>query len=146
MGGGMPIGAFVASRELMQVLTHDPVLGHITTFGGHPVSCAAALATLQKILSENLMGRIATLEQIIQTELATTGVLELRGKGLLYAAELGSFEKVLAVIQRCLEGGVLTDWFLHCNTAIRIAPPLVIAENELREGLKVLAMSIAAES
>jgi acetylornithine/succinyldiaminopimelate/putrescine aminotransferase len=147
MGGGMPIGAFVASREVMQTLTHDPVLGHITTFGGHPVSCAASLAGLRKILAENLAGAVPRLEEIIRTELQSSrGVLELRGKGLLYAVELGSFEKILAVIARGLERGVLTDWFLHCNTALRIAPPLVISEDELRSGLRILADCIAAES
>jgi acetylornithine/N-succinyldiaminopimelate aminotransferase len=143
MGGGMPLGAFVASRELMQVLTHDPVLGHITTFGGHPVSCAAALAALRKILGEDLMGRVAPLEGIIREELAgRKGVLELRGKGLIYAVEVGDFDRVLRVIRRCLEQGVLTDWFVHCNTAIRVAPPLVIAEEDLRMGLEVLREAI----
>ncbi len=146
MGGGMPIGAFVSRKEVMQVLTHDPVLGHITTFGGHPVNCAAALAVLNKILDERLVERVATLETIIRKELNVPGVLELRGKGLLYAAEVGEFDRVLRVIARCLEQGVITDWFLHCNTAIRIAPPLVISEDELRDGLRILASAITAES
>lgn len=146
MGGGMPLGAFVASRERMQVLTHDPVLGHITTFGGHPVSCAAALAALRKILDQGLMDRIPTLEAMLLPLSSVEGVQELRGKGLLYAVELGDFEKVQRVIHRCLDHGVLTDWFLHCNTAIRVAPPLVIAETELRDGLHVLAAAIEAEA
>jgi acetylornithine/N-succinyldiaminopimelate aminotransferase len=142
MGGGMPIGAFVARKALMQVLTRDPVLGHISTFGGHPVCCAAALATLRKILDEGLLERVAMLERVMLEELAG---LEVRGKGLLYAVELGSFERVLQVIARCLESGVLTDWFLHCNTAVRIAPPLVISEQDLREGLRVLVAAIGNE-
>jgi acetylornithine/N-succinyldiaminopimelate aminotransferase len=146
MGGGMPIGAFVSRQEVLQVLTHDPVLGHITTFGGHPVNCAAALAVLNKILDERLVERVATLETIIRQELNVPGVLELRGKGLLYAAEVGEFDRVLRVIARCLEQGVITDWFLHCNTAIRIAPPLVISQDELRDGLRILAAAITAES
>ncbi|MFN8397699.1 MAG: aspartate aminotransferase family protein [Bacteroidia bacterium] len=146
MGGGMPIGAFVSRREVMQVLTHDPVLGHITTFGGHPVSCAASLAALRKILNERLMDRVPALEAIIREELSGPGVLGLRGRGLLFAAEVGSFDRVLRVIARCLEGGVLTDWFLHCDTAIRIAPPLVISEDDLRMGLQVLAKAIQAEA
>jgi 4-aminobutyrate aminotransferase-like enzyme len=121
-------------------------LGHITTFGGHPVNCAAALAVLNKILDERLVERVATLETIIRQELNVPGVLELRGKGLLYAAEVGEFDRVLRVIARCLEQGVITDWFLHCNTAIRIAPPLVISEEELRDGLRILAAAITAES
>ncbi len=146
MGGGMPIGAFVSRKEVMQVLTHDPVLGHITTFGGHPVNCAAALAVLNKILDERLVERASTLETLIRQELNVPGVLELRGKGLLYAAEVGEFDRVLRVIASCLEQGVITDWFLHCNTAIRIAPPLVISEDELRDGLRILAAAITAES
>jgi acetylornithine/N-succinyldiaminopimelate aminotransferase len=143
MGGGMPIGAFVSRQEVMGVLTHDPVLGHITTFGGHPVNCAASLATLRKILGERLLDRVPILERIIREELAGYDV---RGKGLLCAVELGSFARVLAVIARCLAGGVLTDWFLHCNTAVRIAPPLVISEAELRAGMQVLADALRAEA
>lgn len=146
MGGGMPIGAFVSRKEVMQVLTHDPVLGHITTFGGHPVNCAAALAVLKKILWEDLVHRVSALEKIIRNELAVQGVIELRGRGLLYAAELGDFDKVLRIIARCLELGVITDWFLHCNTAIRIAPPLVISEDELRDSLRILANAILEEN
>lgn len=143
MGGGMPIGAFASRKEVMEVLTHDPVLGHITTFGGHPVSCAAALAALRKLLDERLMDRVPRLAAIIQEELRGLG--ELRGKGLMWALELGSFARVQRVIARCLDGGVLTDWFLHCDTAARIAPPLVITEEELRSGLRVLAAACAAE-
>lgn len=146
MGGGMPIGAFVSHKSIMQVLTHDPVLGHISTFGGHPVNCAASLATLKKIISENLMERVPKLEEIIHEKLTIEPVQELRGKGLMYAAEVGSFDMVLRVIARCLDAGVLTDWFLHCNTAIRIAPPLVISEQELSDGLEILANAIIAEA
>lgn len=146
MGGGMPIGAFVSRPEVMQVLTHDPVLGHITTFGGHPVSCAASLAALRKILDERLMDRVPVLEAIIWEELSGPGVLGLRGRGLMFAAEVGSFDRVLRVIAKCLEEGVLTDWFLHCDTAIRIAPPLVIEETDLRQGLQILAKAIHSES
>ena len=141
----MPIGAFAASKSIMQVLTHDPVLGHISTFGGHPVNCAASLATLKKILGENLMEKVPLLENLIRQKLDLPQVLELRGKGLMFAAEVGSFDLVLRVIARCLENGVLTDWFLHCNTAIRIAPPLTISEKELSDGLDVLAAAIMAE-
>jgi acetylornithine/succinyldiaminopimelate/putrescine aminotransferase len=144
MGGGMPIGAFASSKEIMQVLTHDPVLGHITTFGGHPVSCAAALASLEKILSESLFERVPGLEALIRSNLSIPQVKEIRGKGLMLAVEVGGFDKVLKVIEICLEKGVLTDWFLHCDTAIRIAPPLVISEMELEAGLIVLREAIQA--
>lgn len=138
IGGGMPIGMFIASKEIMHVLTQDPVLGHITTFGGHPVNCAASLAAINKVLDEQLIDRIPALEEIIRNGLAHPAILELRGRGLMFAAELGSFEQVLATIKLCTERGLITDWFLHCNTAVRIAPPLTISESELRDGIATL--------
>ena len=144
MGGGMPIGAFVSRKEVMHVLTNDPVLGHITTFGGHPVNCAAGLATLNKILDEDLVGKMPAKTAVIKAVLQHADILELRGVGMMWAVEMGSFERVLEVIKYCTENGVITDWFLHCETAIRVAPPLVITEEELREGLMVLVAGIEA--
>lgn len=145
MGGGMPIGAFISRAEIMQVLTHDPVLGHISTFGGHPVSCAAGLAALKMIQEEKLLDGIPEKAKLIQALAAVPGVLEVRGLGLMWAVEVGSFEKVLAIIAHCVEKGLITDWFLHCNTAIRIAPPLVITLQELETGLSILAQAIQSE-
>lgn len=138
MGGGMPIGAFISRKEIMHCLTHDPVLGHISTFGGHPVSAAASLATLNKILDENLLAAIPQKEALIRQKLAQSPFTEVRGRGLMFAAELGSFEKVLGTIHTALQNGVISDWFLHCNTAIRIAPPLTITLEELDWGLDQL--------
>lgn len=142
MGAGMPLGAFVSSVDVMQVLRRDPVLGHITTFGGHPVSCAAGLAGLQKIQRDGLVEAVAEKEAVIQQAFAGTPVKEVRGMGLMYAVEIGDFDSVLDILKGCLERGVISDWFLHCNTAIRIAPPLVITVEELRDGLAILAEEI----
>lgn len=130
MGGGMPIGACVSSRENMDAFTHNPVLGHITTFGGHPVSCAAALATLEVITEEKLWLNVAEKESIIRTSLVHPLIKEIRGQGLLLAVVFESFEQNKKIIDAALAKGVITDWFLFCDHAMRIAPPLNI-ENEV---------------
>ncbi|MEM0997641.1 MAG: aspartate aminotransferase family protein [Bacteroidota bacterium] len=144
LGGGMPMGAFVASKEMMQVLTRDPVLGHISTFGGHPVCCAAGLAAFEKLLGEDLLAAIPAKEARIRRLQELPGVREVRGRGMIFAVEVGSFETVLAVIHQCVEAGLITDWFLHCDTAVRIAPPLTISPEELDEGMKCLEACIRA--
>jgi acetylornithine/succinyldiaminopimelate/putrescine aminotransferase len=138
MGGGMPIGAFVASRAVMQALSHDPILGHITTFGGHPVSCAAALATLQTLLETDLIQQVPQKEALFRSLLVHPQILEVRSAGLLMAVDLGDFDKVQKVIQYCLQAGVLVDWFLFNSESIRLAPPLVIEEAEIRTACQVL--------
>jgi 4-aminobutyrate aminotransferase-like enzyme len=130
MGAGMPIGALVARKELMSLFTHDPVLGHITTFGGHPVSCAAGLAGLRVVQSGGLMERATVLESIFRQRLIHPKIKEIRGRGALLALELGDAALVQSVIARCLERGVITDWFLFCDTALRIAPPLIMTDEE----------------
>jgi acetylornithine/succinyldiaminopimelate/putrescine aminotransferase len=142
MGGGMPLGAFAASKELMKTLTEAPVLGHISTFGGHPVSCAASLAALKFIQKNNLCTEVLKKEQLFKNLLQHSQIIELRSAGLLMALELGSFEKVLKTIKICLEKGVISDWFLHCNTALRIAPPLTIEEPEIRFACQVILDSL----
>lgn len=137
-GGGMPIGAFAASRPLMQVLSHDPVLGHITTFGGHPVCAAAALATLRILLDGQLLAGIREKEALFRSLLAHPDILELRSAGLWLAVDLGSFERVQAVIRYCLDNGVLTDWFLFNDRSLRIAPPLTISVPEIRHACAVI--------
>jgi acetylornithine/succinyldiaminopimelate/putrescine aminotransferase len=138
MGGGMPIGAFVASKTVMQSLSHDPILGHITTFGGHPVSCAAALATLQELLETDLIAQVAAKEALIRSLLVHPRIVEVRSAGLLMAIDLGSFERVQEVIQYCLQQGVLLDWFLFNSQSIRFAPPLIIQEAEIQLACRVL--------
>jgi acetylornithine/succinyldiaminopimelate/putrescine aminotransferase len=142
MGGGMPLGAFISRAELMQVFTHDPVLGHITTFGGHPVSCAAGLAALAVLLEPGFLAAVPGKGAMVERLADVPGVLEVRGIGLMRAVELGSFERVQRVIAHCLAHGVITDWFLHCDTALRVAPPLTITEEELDAALDVVADGI----
>lgn len=138
MGGGMPIGAFVADQSLMKKLSHNPVLGHITTFGGHPVTCAAGLATLKTLLQETHIQEVKTKESLFISLLKHPKIIELRSAGLLMAIQLDSFEEVLSVIKYCLEQGVIVDWFLFNECAVRIAPPLIIEEKDIRKGCQVI--------
>ena len=126
MGGGMPIGAFIASQKLMQTLTFNPVLGHITTFGGHPVSCSAALACMDVIEDEKLISGVKDKEALIKNHLTHSGIKEIRSSGLMMAAEFESYEVLKKIIDQAIQKGVLTDWFLFCDNSMRIAPPLII--------------------
>ena len=123
MGGGMPLGAFVASQSVMANLMSLPVLGHITTFGGHPVSCAASRAALELILSENLLNHVGELETRFRSHFLNHGI-NLSGKGLMLSIDLESFENVTKVINEVFEKGILIDWFLFNDRSLRIAPPL----------------------
>lgn len=143
MGGGMPIGAFAAPRNMMLSLSENPVLGHITTFGGHPVNCAAALACLDVLLTENLMAGVAEREQLIRSKLTHPAIREVRGRGLLLAVLLPDAAFAREVIRRCVEKGVVTDWFLFCDYALRIAPPLNISLQQLEEACAVIQLAIA---
>ncbi|MFA6126021.1 MAG: aminotransferase class III-fold pyridoxal phosphate-dependent enzyme [Bacteroidales bacterium] len=133
LGGGMPLGAFIASSDIMHSLTHHPALGHITTFGGHPVSCAAGLASLRIILERKLHLRALVMEKLVRKNLVHHSILEIRGKGLLLAAKLDSPDRVTRFFDLSLRNGLLFDYFLFCNDSIRIAPPLVITEQEILE-------------
>ncbi len=138
MGGGMPIGAFVANQEVMKVFSNNPLLGHITTFGGHPVSCAAALATLKFIKSSGIIGSVKKKEKLFLEKLVHPEIRQVRSAGLWLAVELDSFEKVQEVIKVCLEKGLITDWFLFNDRSIRIAPPLIITEAEIEKACGIL--------
>ncbi len=142
MGGGMPIGAFVSSKEIMNSFTNNPILGHITTFGGHPVCCAASLAVLSVLLEENLMGEVAKKEHIIRRELNDPRIKSINGKGLLLSVEFESFEQNKAIIDKCIAKGVIADWFLFNANSMRIAPPLTISEQELMYACKIIQESI----
>ncbi|WP_353720372.1 aminotransferase class III-fold pyridoxal phosphate-dependent enzyme [Dyadobacter sp. 676] len=133
MGGGMPIGAFMASQRIMKVLKTNPILGHITTFGGHPVSCAASLAALRVTLDDQLPQAAIVKGELFKALLIHPKIREIRGKGLMLAAEMESFEKLKDTIDRCIERGVVTDWFLFCDNSMRIAPPLTITEAQIRK-------------
>jgi acetylornithine/succinyldiaminopimelate/putrescine aminotransferase len=142
MGGGMPIGAFIASPKIMQVLSHDPVLGHITTFGGHPVNCAAGLATLQTLLEEPWIGQVSAKEQLFLSLLKHPVIREVRSAGLWLAVELPGFDFVDAVVRSCLRKGLIVDWFLFNEKSLRIAPPLIISEEEIRWACGILLETI----
>ncbi|HEY0900158.1 MAG TPA: aspartate aminotransferase family protein [Sphingobacteriaceae bacterium] len=138
MGGGMPVGAFISSRAIMDSLKDNPILGHITTFGGHPVSCAAGLATLNVILEENLMDEVLEKEALFRKELVHPKIKEIRGWGLMLTIQLESFEQVETASRLCVERGVIIDWFLHCETALRLAPPLIITKEQIQEACGVI--------
>jgi acetylornithine/N-succinyldiaminopimelate aminotransferase len=138
LGGGMPIGAFVSSAAIMGSFRENPMLGHITTFGGHPVCCAAGLAGLEVLLEEHLVEQVAAKEALMRELLVHPAIRQIRGKGLIMAIELKSFEFNKKVIDRCIEHGVITDWFLHCSNSMRIAPPLVISDDEIRMACGVI--------
>ncbi|MCC7465719.1 MAG: aspartate aminotransferase family protein [Saprospiraceae bacterium] len=138
-GGGMPLGAFVARSELMQLLTHDPVLGHITTFGGHPVCAAAGLATLQVLLETDLIAQATAKGELFRSLLGThPAIRQIRSAGLWLALDLGSWDKVQRVIGHCISRGLITDWFLFNDQSLRIAPPLIISEEEIKWACEVL--------
>lgn len=138
-GGGMPLGAFVARHEIMDTLQSNPVLGHITTFGGHPVCCAAGLAALEYLLEHHVVEQVeakgALYEELLQGHPA---VREIRRSGLLLAVELGSSERLYCIMELFKEAGIMSDWFLFCDTAFRISPPLTISEVEVRDSARII--------
>lgn len=133
MGGGMPMGAFVSSSEVFEVFKHDPPLNHVTTFGGHPVSCAAAHATLSELLSDDYGFKAKRIEQIAKNELTADGISEIRGVGAMLGMELADRDLTQKVVEACFEDGIILGWTLHSNTLVRLAPPLIIDEQLLRE-------------
>lgn len=142
MGGGMPIGAFIANKEVMGVFKNNPLLGHITTFGGHPVSAAASLATIRAIQEENLLAGVESKANLFKELLRHPKIKSIRNKGLMMAVEFESFDVLKPIIDRAIEKGVITDWFLFCDDAMRIAPPLTISESEIREACMVILEAI----
>jgi acetylornithine/N-succinyldiaminopimelate aminotransferase len=144
LGGGMPLGAFVSSQRIMQSLTADPVLGHITTFGGHPVSCAAGLASFKALEEERMIEGVAPKEKLFRELLVHPEIKAVRSAGLLMAVEFDSFATNKRVIDRCLRAGMLTDWFLFAPHCMRIGPPLVISETEIRQACAVIVQSVEA--
>ena len=138
-GGGMPLGAFISSQKIMSTLTYDPVLGHITTFGGHPVCCAAGLAAMRYLIDnkvvEDVESKGALYEELLNDHPA---VKEIRRSGLLLAVELGQSEKLYKIMDLFIEEGILSDWFLYCDTAFRISPPLIISDEEIRDSVRII--------
>lgn len=137
-GGGMPLGAFVAAKEIMASLTENPVLGHITTFGGHPVSCAAGEAALRVLTTENIVEKVETKGALFEQLLTHKKIKAKRRKGLLMALEFESFEQNKTIIDKAIERGVFTDWFLFAPHCLRIAPPLNIPDELIEESCEIL--------
>ncbi len=142
MGGGMPIGAFISSEKIMRVLKDKPILGHITTFGGHPMSAVAAKATVDTILEEHLLDEVERKANLFHQYLQHPKIKQIRNKGLLMAVEFESFEVLKPIIDKAIELGVLTDWFLFNNRSMRIAPPLIISDKEIKKACAIITQAI----
>jgi len=138
LGGGMPLGAFVADQKIMQALTENPVLGHITTFGGHPVCCAAGLAAAKVLLKEKIIDEVSSKAALFREMLQHPLIKAIRANGLLIAIEFESFDINKKVIDGCLQRGLLTDWFLFAPECMRIAPPLTISEKEIKKAVRTM--------
>ena len=143
MGGGMPLGAFISSTKKMESLRRDPPLSHVTTFGGHPVSCAAASAALQVMLDERLAERAVWVGERIRSKLKHAPMANLRGRGAMLGLDLPSSSIAEQVVKTCLNHGVLLGWTLHSGTVIRLAPPLNIPEEVLEEALEVISSALS---
>lgn len=142
MGGGMPIGAFIANKEVMGVFKNSPILGHITTFGGHPVSSVASLATIQILQREKLLDKVNEKADLFKALLVHPKIKAIRNQGLLMAVEFESFEVLKPIIDAAIELGVITDWFLFCDDSMRVAPPLTITTEEIHEACTVILQAI----
>jgi len=138
MGGGMPIGAFISSWELMNLFTFNPLLGHITTFGGHPVNCAASLATLHNLLDTDIMHKVSEKEQIFKLNLKHPKIKIIRGNGLMLAIEFDDEKLAKKVVEQSLENGLILFYFLFTKTAVRITPPLTISNKEIIKGCNII--------
>lgn len=137
-GAGMPIGAFISSKENMSTLTHNPMLGHITTFGGHPVCCAAALANIEIILDEKIVDEVEKKGEFLENRLRHPAIKEIRRKGLMIAVEFDNAETVQKIVNGCLENGVICFWFLSCPDSFRLSPPLTIIEEEIIQATDII--------
>jgi len=142
LGGGLPLGAFISSFKMMHCLTHHPVLGHITTFGGNPVSCAAGHAALEVLLQENWMNEVKEKEQILLDQLIHSAIVHQNHKGLWMSLQFESAELTKKVAAACVHNGIITDWFLFAEDRIRIAPPLCITKEELTAAITTIKLSI----
>ncbi len=144
LGGGMPLGAFIAGRPLMQNLMSNPVLGHITTFGGHPVSCAAGMAALQVLLEEGWIDAVNRKAALFRELLVHSRIKAVRSSGLLIAVEFDGFDFNKKIIDHCIAHGALVDWFLFAPHCMRIAPPLSISEAEIEKACAIIIKAIGS--
>ncbi|MBI3995439.1 MAG: aspartate aminotransferase family protein [Nitrospirae bacterium] len=146
LGGGMPLGAFIGRPEIMKTLSIDPPLSHVTTFGGHPVSCAAGLAALDFLIENKLPDRAERLGRYMMNQLKKLsqigGVKEVRGKGLLIGFELKNAQLTERFVSYCREAGLILGWTLHSNTVVRLAPPLVMSEDEINKGIEIIRAAL----
>lgn len=142
LGGGMPLGAFIANRKLMQTLTYDPVLGHITTFGGHPVSCAAGKAAFEVLINGGYIGDVKRKEKILADHINHPSIRSKNHCGLWMSLQFSSDEMARAVVHQCVKNGLITDWFLFAPDRLRIAPPLIISDAELIDVCERIVESI----
>lgn len=138
MGGGVPVGAFMSSREIMETLSHSPKLGHITTFGGNPLIAASSYATLKEVLESGLMDEVDEKEKLFRKLLVHPKIKNINGRGLMLAVNLGSPEYTLDVAKRCMEKGLVVFWQLYRNEYLRISPPLTLSFDEIREGCGII--------
>ena len=142
LGGGLPMGAFISNKEVMDTLMYQPVLGHITTFGGHPLCCAAGLAAFQYLIDEKLMSQVLHKEALFKKYLIHDAILSVSSCGLLMALHFESYDLNKKIIDACIRNGVFTDWFLFAANALRIAPPLTISDREIEEACAIVLKSI----
>jgi len=145
LGGGMPLGAFITDKKRMDALTQNPVLGHITTFGGHPVCCAAGMAAMKALLEEDMMAAVKQKEKLFRSLLVHPAIQNIYSHGLWLAVEFDSFDTNKKVIDACIANGVLTDWFLFAANCLRISPPLIITEGEIRKACSVIVAAIESQ-
>ena len=138
MGGGVPVGAFMSSRKIMETLSHSPKLGHITTFGGNPLIAAASYATLKEVVESSLMNEVEEKEQLFRQLLVHSKIKNINGKGLMLAVNLGSPEYTLFVAKRCMEKGLIVFWQLYRNEYLRISPPLTLSLEEIKRGCEII--------
>lgn len=144
MAGGMAMGAFVGSAEIMKALSHDPILGHITTFGGHPVCCAAALANIEVIMEPGLIEGVEAKGALLENQLSHPAIVEIRRKGLMLAVEFESADLVYQIVDKCIEMGLITFYFLSCPDSFRLAPPLNISEADLQKACDIINEAISS--
>jgi acetylornithine/succinyldiaminopimelate/putrescine aminotransferase len=142
MGGGMPIGCIVSSQKLLNEFTYNPVLGNINTFGGNAVCCAASLACLETILSEKLINAIEKKSDLIRTLLKHQAIKSIKGKGLMMSLEFENTDLNFKIIETCIKNGLIVDWFLFNTYSMRITPPLVITEEEIKTACNIILKSI----
>ncbi len=142
LGGGLPLGAFIASQKMMASLSDNPALGHITTFGGNPLSCAAGLAAFNYIVKSKLTASVSKKEKLFLELLEHTAIKEIRGIGLMFALQFESWYVCKKVMEICLKNGIIVDWFLFNPSSMRICPPLTITEKEIKEACSKIILSI----